>query len=231
MREQLTHAIEDYLKTIYDLSASFGRAGTNQIAEALRVTPASVTGMIKKLASTDPPLVIYEKHRGVVLSEEGERIALELVRHHRLLELFLHQILGYDWDQVHDEADRLEHVISEDFEEKIAAALGNPRHDPHGDPIPTRDLVVPITATTSMVDLRPGQSAVIKRVRDTDAELLRYLSEQGVTPHARLSVVGYTPFDNNLHILVEGQEQPIVLGEAITSKVFVEVLTPEAQRG
>lgn len=223
MRENLTHVIEDYLKAIYDLTADSGRASTNQIAERMGVTAASVTNMIQKLAATDPPLLKYRKHRGVVLTEEGERVALEIVRHHRLLEMFLHQTLGYSWDEVHEEADRLEHVISEEFEERIAERLGHPRHDPHGDPIPTRELELPEAKATTLSDMRPGQKAVIQRVRDSDPDLLRYLSDLGLTPGARITILDFSPFDNNLRLRVEGEDEAVVLGPSITSQVFVEI--------
>jgi DtxR family Mn-dependent transcriptional regulator len=223
MRDQITHVIEDYLKTIYSLTASEGRATTNQIAEALGVTPASVTNMIQKLALTQPPLVEYRKHRGAVLTEYGERIALEIIRHHRLLEMFLHQTLGFRWDEVHAEADRLEHVISEQLEERISASLGDPEHDPHGDPIPTRDLRLPEANFLPLSQMRPGQRVIVQRVRDADPELLRYLSEQGITPEARLSVLDFSPFDGNLRIQVAGWGEPRVLGPSVTNQVFVEV--------
>jgi len=223
MRENLTHVIEDYLKTIYDLTADSGRASTNQIAERMGVTAASVTNMIQKLAATDPPLLKYQKHRGVVLTEEGERVALEIVRHHRLLEMFLHQTLGYSWDEVHEEADRLEHVISEEFEARIAERLGHPRHDPHGDPIPTRELELPEAQATTLREMRPGQKAIIQRVRDTDPDLLRYLSDLGLTPGARITILDFSPFDNNLRLRVEGHDEAVVLGPSITSQVFVEI--------
>lgn len=222
MRENLTHVIEDYLKSIYDLTADSGRATTNQIAERMGVTPASVTNMIQKLASTDPPLLEYRKHRGVVLTEDGERVALEILRHHRLLEMFLHQTLGYSWDEVHDEADRLEHVISEEFEERIAERLGHPRRDPHGDPIPTRDLELPQAKALTLGDLRPGQRATVQRVRDADPELLRYLSDLGITPGARLTILDFSPFDNNLRLQVLSHDEAVVLGPNVTSQVFVE---------
>ncbi len=227
MRENLTHVIEDYLKTIYDLSEEHGRATTNQIAELMGVTPASVTNMIQKLAVTDPPLVEYRKHHGASLTPEGEKVALEIIRHHRLLEMFLQQTLGYSWDEVHDEADRLEHVISEAFEERIAESLGNPRHDPHGDPIPTRDLHLPESEAQTLSEMRPGQRVQIQRVRDTDPELLRYLSDRGVVPGAKIALLEYSPFDDNLRIQVEGKTDSIVLGPTITNQVFVEELTPE----
>ena len=223
MRENLTRVIEDYLKTIYELTRSNQRATTNQIAERMGVTPASVTNMIQKLAETDPPLLDYRKHRGVQLTSEGERVALEIIRHHRLLEMFLHETLGYSWDEVHEEADRLEHVISEEMEERIAISLGNPQHDPHGDPIPSRDLQMPQSSNLTLSQLRPPQRAQVNRVSDTDPDLLRYLSERGIEPAAQLEVLDFSPFDNNLQIRVEGEEEPVVLGAVITSQVFVEV--------
>ena len=224
MRENLTRVIEDYLKTIYDLTASNGRASTNQIAERMEVTPASVTNMVQKLAATDPPLLDYRKHRGVKLTPEGEKVALEIIRHHRLLEMFLHQTLGYRWDEVHEEADRLEHVISEELEERIATSLGDPMHDPHGDPIPTRELHLPESSEVTLSQMRPSQSAKVQRVRDSDPELLRYLSEMGIKPEARLDVLEYSPFDNNLQVQIEGREEPVVLGLRVTSQVYVELV-------
>jgi DtxR family transcriptional regulator, Mn-dependent transcriptional regulator len=221
MREKLTYAVEDYLKTIYQIQATYGRATTKQLAEELEVTPASVTGMIQKLAETHPPLLVYTKHQGVTLTPEGEQVALEIVRHHRLLELFLHQILGYEWEDVHAEADRLEHVISEEFEERIAEALGHPRYDPHGDPIPTRDLQLPETPNTRLSELRRGNTAEIYRVLDRDPNLLRYLSEIGLVPKARLEVLEYSPFDENLHLRIEGLADTIVLGPRVTRQIFV----------
>ncbi len=222
MRDELTHAVEDYLKTIYDLSLNFGRASTTQIAEVLDIAPASVTGMIKKLADTTPPLVEYQKHRGVVLTSDGEKVALEIIRHHRLLELFLHQTLGYSWDEVDAEADRLEHVISDKFEQRIAEVLGDPTHDPHGDPIPTKDLEIPTHATLCLSHLRPEERGTIQRVRDTDPELLRYLSDHGIVPGANFKVTGFTPFDGNLTLLINGRTKPVVLGMRITQQIFVE---------
>jgi DtxR family Mn-dependent transcriptional regulator len=223
MRENLTRVIEDYLKTIYELTRSNQRATTNQIAERIGVTPASVTNMIQKLAETDPPLLDYRKHRGVQLTSEGERMALEIIRHHRLLEMFLHETLGYSWDEVHEEADRLEHVISEEMEERIAISLGNPQHDPHGDPIPSRDLQMPQSSDLTLSQLRPPQQARVNRVSDSDPDLLRYLSERGIEPAAQLEVLDFSPFDNNIQVHVEGEEEPVVLGAVITSQVFVEV--------
>jgi len=222
VRENLTQAIEDYLKAIYEITLSDERASTNQIAERMGVTPASVTGMLKRLAANDPPLLEYHKHHGVELTPEGQRVALEIIRHHRLLELFLHERLGYPWDEVHAEADRLEHVISENLEERIAQALGDPRHDPHGDPIPSRDLDLPFEALIPLDELRQGQRAIVQRVRNDDPALLRYLEAIGVTPQAELSVLDYSYFDGNLRLLVGGQV--VVLGPAVTQQVYVEVV-------
>lgn len=223
MRESLTQSIEDYLKAIYELTQKEGRASTTQLAEHLNVTPASVTGMIKKLSALKPPLLEYRKHRGVVLTSKGRSIALEIIRHHRLLELFLHEVLDYAWDEVDEEADKLEHVISEKFEEKIAVALGNPEYDPHGDPIPAKDLSMPATATIPLSSLRPGQSAIIKRVRDTDSDLLKYLHEIGIIPESPISITDYSEFDDNLHIVIGSTGAVEVLGPKITSQVFVEI--------
>lgn len=222
MRENLTQSTEDYLKAIYDLTLHGERATTNQIAEQLSVKPASVTGMLKRLAADDPPLLEYRKHQGAALTEEGERAALEIVRHHRLIELFLHETLGYSWDEVHVEADRLEHVISEEMEERIAQVLGDPLHDPHGEPIPNRELHIPVQSTIRLNELRAGQEAVIQHVDDNDPELLRYLHGIGLVPRACLEVLSYSSFDDNLELRVE--DRVIVLGPKVTRHIFVEVV-------
>src|SRR4026207_1079142 len=143
MEPTLTISIQDYLKNIYELTESGESASTNALATKLKIKPASVTGMVQKLASSKPALVEYQKHQGVTLTKEGRKAALEVIRHHRLIETWLVQTLGYSWDEVHEEAERLEHVISEDFERRIAAALGHPMRDPHGQLIPTGDLKNP----------------------------------------------------------------------------------------
>lgn len=223
MRAELTHAIEDYLKAVYELTTAHGRATTTQLAELLDVKPASVTGMVQRLAETDPPLLEYRKHKGVQLTDAGLKVALEVLRHHRLLEMYLHEKLGFSWDEVHDEADRLEHVISEDFEERIADALGDPSHDPHGDPIPTRDFKMPETEAVLLSDLRPGQSGTVRRVRDTDPELLRYLSEHGIVPEAEIEILDHTPFDDNIELRVKGREESVVLGLPITVQIYIDL--------
>jgi DtxR family Mn-dependent transcriptional regulator len=224
MGDNMSRAIEDYLKVIYALAAEHGRASTNEIAERMGVKPGSVTGMLQKMAASEPPLVKYEKHHGVCLTEEGENAALEVIRHHRLLEQFLHQTLGYAWDEVHVEADRLEHVISEDLEERIAQSLGNPSHDPHGDPIPTRDFRMPEGSNTRLSELRHGERARVQRVDNSDPDLLRYLGSLGLTPGAEISVLDYSSFDENLRLRVAGREEPVVVGARISRQIFVEAL-------
>ncbi|MBN1449761.1 MAG: metal-dependent transcriptional regulator [Anaerolineales bacterium] len=223
METVLTQSTQDYLKHIFELTEDGSPASTNDLASRLGIAPASVTGMVQKLATTEPPLVDYRKHQGVKLTAEGERAALEIIRHHRLLESWLVQSLGYSWDEVHDEACRLEHVISEDFEARMAAALGNPSRDPHGDPIPDAELVMPSDEALPLSSLRPAQAAVILRVNDEDPAFLRYLDELGLIPGAELKISSYSPFDNNLTISVSGQTS-IVIGLTITSKILVEVL-------
>jgi len=218
---QLTQSTQDYLKHIFELTEDGGHASTNDLAARLGIKPASVTGMIQKLASAEPPLVDYLKHQGVTLTSEGERAALEVLRHHRLLESWLVQSLGYTWDEVHEEACRLEHVISEDFEARMAAALGNPSRDPHGDPIPDAELVMPSDEAHPLSSLRPEQQAVILRVFGEEPTFLRYLDELGLVPGAHLKVISYSSFDNNLTITVK-DHPATVLGLAITSKIFVE---------
>jgi DtxR family Mn-dependent transcriptional regulator len=223
IKDPLTQSIQDYLKHIFELSEGGTSASTNDLAARLGVKPASVTGMVQKLAATDPPLVDYHKHQGVTLTSEGREAALEVIRHHRLLESWLVQSLGYTWDEVHEEACRLEHVISEDFEARMATALGHPTHDPHGDPIPTAELVMPSDEVQLLSSLRPAQQAVIMRVTDEDPALLRHLEKLGLIPGAKLEISSYSTFDNNLTITVEGHTTTVV-GLAITSKIFVEVL-------
>jgi len=214
-----TQSAQDYLKKIYELSEGGQPASTNDLARCLAIKPASVTGMIQKLAAEKTPLLEYQKHQGVTLTAAGKKAALEVIRHHRLLETWLVQNLGYSWDEVHEEAERLEHVISEDFESRIAAALGNPTRDPHGDLIPTADLKMPADESTPLSALRPPQSAVIQRVAAQDVPLLRHLEEMGLTPQTAIEVTAYSPFDHNL--TVKTGRKLHVLGIAITSKIFV----------
>jgi len=223
MGEKYSQTTEDYLKAIYEITRLCGRATTNQIAVSLKVTPASVTGMCKKLSQCDPPLVEYKKHQGVLLTREGEKAALEVIRHHRLLEMFLHEKLGYDWDEVDAEADRLEHYISEIFEERIAELLGDPAFDPHGDPIPTRDLQIMERPHQALSELRAGEKGTVQRVMDDDPQLLRYLWKVGLVPRKRFIILAYSPLDENMLLQIEGKAEAITIGSKITCKIFVEV--------
>ena len=220
MEQTLTISIQDYLKSIYELTENGESASTNALAKKLKISAPSVTGMIQKLASAKPALVEYQKHQGVTLTKEGKKAALEVIRHHRLLEAWLVQTLGYSWDEVHEEAERLEHVISEDFEQRIAAAMGHPVRDPHGELIPTPDLKMPLDQSMPLSALRPGQITTVKRVKASDTQLLRYLEGLGLMPGALIEVKEYSPFDHNLTIKVG--RKSVVLGLSITSKIFVE---------
>lgn len=219
MEQTLTISTQDYLKNIYELTANGQNASTNALAQKLNIKPASVTGMVQKLASAKPALVEYQKHQGVTLTKEGKKAALEVIRHHRLLEAWLVQTLGYSWDEVHEEAERLEHVISEDFERRIAAAMGDPLRDPHGELIPTADLKMPLDDSTPLSSLRPNQIATIQSVKAADTSLLRYLDGLELVPGTRIEVKDYSPFDHNLTIKVG--RKSFVLGLNITSKIYV----------
>jgi DtxR family Mn-dependent transcriptional regulator len=224
IQEVLTDSNQHYLKAIYDLTVDGDPASTSSLAEQLNVKPASVTGMLQRLAATKPPLLVYRKHRGVVLTAHGQRAALEFIRHHRLLETYLQQTLGYSWDEVHAEADRLEHAISEDFERRIDSTLGSPARDPHGEPIPTRDLSMPVIADTPLSELRAGQSAALRRFRPNSPELLRHLDELGLLPGTRIEILDYSALDHNLRLRIHGQDEKITLGFEITHQIFVEVV-------
>ena len=220
MEKNITISTQDYLKHIYELTENGESASTNALAHRLNIKPASVTGMMQKLAAAKPALVEYQKHQGVTLTKEGRKAALEVIRHHRLLEAWLVQTLGYSWDEVHEEAERLEHVISEDFERRIAAAMGHPSRDPHGELIPTADLKMPEEDTVLLSSLRPHQTGIVKRVKAGDTDLLRYLEEMGLIPGAEIQVKEYSPYDHNLTVKVGRKSS--VLGLNITNKIFIE---------
>ena len=218
-----TQSVEDYLTAIYKIQSEQGKVATTVLARRLGVTPASVTGMIKHLA--DMHLVTYEPYQGFVLTDAGQQIALEVIRRHRLIELHLQEALGYSWDEVHAEAEQLEHVISEAFEDRIAEMLGHPEFDPHGEPIPAKDGSYAEPAGTRLTDLAAGQSGRVARVSDDDPALLRYLAELGITLDATLTVIEKAPFDGPLHVRVGTQrDSPVhALGKQATDQVFVEV--------
>jgi len=207
---RITPAIEDYLKAVYHLSREEPETGAvtgQRIAERLGVAAPSVTNMLKRLGELG--LVDHERYRGVELTTDGERIALEVVRHHRLLERYLVEALGFRWDEVHEEAERLEHHISEALEARMAAALGDPMVDPHGDPIPRLDGSVAHVAERPLAALAPGEMARVQRVSDRDPEQLRYLEALGIRPGVAITMVEVLPFDGPLRLSVGGVERVI----------------------
>lgn len=210
-------AVEDYLKAVYKLSLDKNKVTPSHVAEHLKVSSAAVTKMVQKLQ--DLKLVHYGRTRGLKLTTAGEKIALEVIRHHRLLELYLTEALGYGWDEVHQEAEKLEHVISEHFEERIEKLLGYPTHDPHGSPIPTRDGRVETRSLRVLTALRPGEEAVIRQVSDKDAAMLNFLGGLGMYPGARIEIVTKEPYGGPLRIRVGGKDQAI--GSELAEHVFV----------
>jgi DtxR family transcriptional regulator, Mn-dependent transcriptional regulator len=199
---------ENYAKAIYHLqSRSKDPVHTNAVAGQLGVTSPSASAMLKRLS--DEGLVDYEPYHGARLTAEGERLALETIRHHRLIELFLAEILDMPWDRVHAEAEVLEHHISEELEELIAAKLGEPALDPHGDPIPDRDLAISADDSILLIDLEPGETGVFTRISDSDASMLRYLAEREIQPGVRLTVQGREPFGGPVMIEIAGGTHPL----------------------
>ncbi len=219
---QSSEAIDDYLKAIFWLSGPEERkVASHEIAGHLRISTASVTNMLQKLAAASPPLVIYQKHHGVQLAERGKMRAREIVRHHRLLETFLHDVLGYDWDEVHPEAERLEHFISEKFEERIAAKLGNPQFDPHGHAIPALDGSMPQVEEMTVQQLSATQRAKVVSVSDKDPEMLRHLAAQGIRPGTILTVLEQLPFDGPLRVRIGRSKSEVLLSLPLSQAVSV----------
>ncbi len=217
---EVSSSIEDYAKAIYALQLRAGDAvSTNALAERLGVTAASASGMVKRL--DDLGLVEHQPYRGVSLTADGRRVALEVMRHHRLLELYLVKSLGVPWDRVHQEAEVLEHVLSEELEELIAAKLGDPTHDPHGDPIPTRELTIEEGPTQSLQSLQAGASGRFARVSDSDPEMLRFLADRGIAPGDGFEVIDKQPFDGPLFVRFGDHVQ--VLGGTLAKAMRVEV--------
>ena len=214
----LSQSMEDYLKAIYVLQSEGEAASTTNIAKALEVSSASVTNMLKKLAKMN--LLEHESYKGAKLTSAGNKIALEILRHHRLLELYLKEIMGYSWDEVHDEAEKLEHHISEQFEDRIAELLNHPAYDPHGDPIPSKDGVMPEMASLSLSDAEENSSYIIGRVKDQDPELLRYLEKIGVLPGSKIEVMEKAPFNGPVKVKLENKEQQ-VLGQAVAREIYL----------
>jgi DtxR family Mn-dependent transcriptional regulator len=214
-----TSAIEDYAKAIYALERRDGSVTTTALAERLGVTAGSASGMVKRLDELG--LVEHRPYHGVSLTEDGRRVALEVMRHHRLLELYLVKSLGVPWDRVHQEAEVLEHVLSEELEELIATKLGDPTHDPHGDPIPTRELTIEEGATESLQVLRTGDRGIFTRVSDANPEMLRFLTGRGIAPGDEFEVIDKQPFGGPL--FVQFGENVHVLGGDLARAMRVEV--------
>lgn len=214
--EVLTRSAEDYLKAIYHLTCEGGPATTNQLAEALGLAPASVSGMLKRLA--DQELVDHEPYRGVTLSPAGKQIALRMLRRHRLIEAYLVAHLGYSWDTVHDEAERLEHAVSDTLVERMAKVLGDPLEDPHGDPIPGPDGSLAEVVYVPLAELAVGEEAEIRRVSTSQADRLRYMSAAGLVPGTRITVTARDPFRGPIRLRLGKREQ--VIGHELAMMVL-----------
>jgi DtxR family Mn-dependent transcriptional regulator len=221
--QELAPRISDCLKVIYTMQEHGQKVSTSAVSARLGVSDATVTMLFKDFASAG--WVEHVPYRGVRLTELGERKAIEVIRHHRLLELYLARELGYSWDKVHEEADKLEHVISEEFEEKLDELLGYPTVDPHGDPIPNKEGIFPAREGCSLLKLQPGQSGRILRVADQDAEKLRYLGKLGLYPDVRVELKEQAPFGGPLRILVgEAPDQnEQVLGAELAAQIQVKL--------
>jgi DtxR family transcriptional regulator, Mn-dependent transcriptional regulator len=220
-----SQSMQDYLKAIYQIQELQNGApvSTSSLASWLGFANASVTGMVKRFASSEPKLVEYEPYGGVTLTKAGGRMALEVIRHHRLIESYLSQVLGYSWDEVHEEADRLEHVISEAMEERMAQALGNPVSDPHGDPIPDREGNLHQPNGIPLTQLADEQPAIIQRVIGQEPDLLRYLSGQGLILSARIKVISKAPFNGPINIQISGlSESTLSLGREVANKILTQ---------
>ena len=215
---ELSAPVEDYLKAIYELERSGEPAETNAIAQQLTVTPASVSGMVRRLA--EQGLIDHERYKGVRLTEAGRRAALLTLRRHRVIEAYLTSALGYSWDRVHDEAERLEHAASDELIDRMAAAIGEPATDPHGAPIPTREGTLRERVLVPLVELAPRERARVELVSDRSADRLRYLAELGIVPGASVTVVEREPFDGPITVLVGDVTR--TSGAALAAPVLVE---------
>lgn len=220
--------MENYLKAIYELEERGERVTTSKLADRLAVASPSVTAMLKRLHSQTRPFVEHTPHRGVVLTGEGRQRALAVIRRHRLLETFFCEVLGFTWDEVHEEAERLQHSISERLEQRIAEYLGHPATDPHGDPIPSKDGQIAESAYVTLSDVEPGSVVRVSRVSDEQSEVLRYLSSLGIEPGVTLTLVEKAPFDGPYLVRLGGTEgaqtAPHGIGPGVADMVMVEVL-------
>jgi DtxR family transcriptional regulator, Mn-dependent transcriptional regulator len=215
----LSRSVEDYLKVIYALSEQGNPASTSEIAEALAVQPASVSGMIRRLAEAG--YVNHEPYRGVRLSTEGNREALRIIRRHRILETYLSQRLGYSWDDVHAEAERLEHAASDELIERMAHALEHPLHDPHGAPIPSSSGDVEFFDHLTLAEVTVGGTVQIREVQDDDSDRLRYMEARGLLPGVRLSVDSRAPFNGPITVRVGDEGAPQTIGHELATRIRV----------
>jgi DtxR family Mn-dependent transcriptional regulator len=219
---QPTRATLTYLKAIYQCSNGSGFVTTSQLAEYLKVAPASVTAMSQKLATTTPPLVEYHKHHGMHLTAAGEALALRVLRRHRLLEAFLVKALDYSWDEVHEEAELLECSVSSRLESRLSVYTGNPAFDPHGAPIPDASLAIPDMPVIPLSQLKLNQSGCVRRVMSDDAGLLRYLTELGIRIGSQVELVGYISYDQTIQVRLDGTGEPRTLGLLLSDVILVE---------
>lgn len=213
----ITQAAQDYLKVIYRLEEQASEASTQAISQSLKVTQPSVTGMIKKLAEMN--LISYTPYQGAKLTDAGKKIALETIRHHRLLELYLAKAMGYSWDQVHKEAEKLEHFISEEFEDRMDEILGRPKVDPHGAPIPSKEGIIEERQLLALNQAEPGRLAAVKQISDKDPEKLRYLAQLGIFPEVVLKVIKRVPYGGAVEVEIAGSKH--LLGEGLAAVIFV----------
>lgn len=214
---ELSGPVEDYLKAIYELERSAEAAETNAIARLLGIAPASVSGMVRRLV--EQGLITHERYRGVRLTTLGRRAALKTLRRHRVIEAYLTSALGYSWDRVHDEAERLEHAASDELIDRMAAAIGEPETDPHGAPIPTREGTLRERSLVALASLQPGSTARVERVSDRNAERLRYLAELGIVPGAMVQVIAREPFAGPIALRVDDMSRTI--GVELATQILV----------
>ncbi len=215
--------IENYIKNIYKLSSNEGKVTTSSLSEKLQISPASVSEMIKKLA--EERTLTHTPYKGVELTEEGKKLALRIIRKHRLWEMFLVEVLHFRWDEIDDEAERFEHIMSDTMEEKIDHVLGHPNIDPHGDPIPTRDGEIHCTMSYPMIESHPGMRVRVLRVSDSNSDLLKYVSSIGITLNKQIRIKQKMSFDNSLLVVINKKE--INISSTIAENIFVETIEKE----
>ncbi|HSG31611.1 MAG TPA: metal-dependent transcriptional regulator [Thermodesulfobacteriota bacterium] len=215
--QETSSVMEDYIKAIFNLIQKKGKANTNDLAKSLSVSAPTVTQMVKRLV--DLKLVTHEPYKGVALTESGNKMALETIRHHRLIEQYLYEALGVPWDKVHNEAEKLEHVISEDLEKRMAEALNHPTHDPHGSPIPTKDLILESEDLCLLTDLEEGTKGTISEVPDEDPKLLQYFDELGIKPDTKFTLIKIEPYGGSIVLEIDGNN--VNVGSEAASQISV----------